>query len=1071
MNARHLITALVLLAGGGRASELHWQNGEWVGGHFVGFEDGQVIWRTPMFTEDFRVSMDVVRRVNRFKTDAKTNEAFSIRLADGSLLYGSVTGLDTKTLSVTSARFGSIQVLRDSVVSIQRLKAAGMPLPALTGTSGWIESGSESAAQPKEKLWRMVPGAALQQVGWNHRANLPLETPEQVEMQFTLSSTVRPEFRIELKSSDTERLIVETWVDDVVLQGRVFESVQKLGDDTRRITLTLFWDRKTGFCSIYGADGRKLAQTTKPPVDTASPKPDAKAKDKKPAGRAGGGGLFGALIGLVQGQAEAAAKARSHTNEPNAEDSPTGLTLLNKGPDLTLERLRIREWDGTLPDDITDVRPRIELTDGRYLKAKAMRADTTSLTVRSPDGAETSLPWDKVLAVEMPPEVSPFFQASPPLTEMWFTDGEWINGTLQQVRNEVASFKTTFSETPVNFKITTLHHLEFKGFEPAGRKADMAALDTLTIKKNVLHGTLDAGGEAQPRWRPVGALRPVAMSSTAGMEITRAVVDQPTGMHSEALFYLQDGDVLPGRLRAIDARHADLESDVAAVKQLPADKLLAIQFGGASLNLDGFEDPGWRRLRGSAEQTQRHGKADIAFNAGGSWGHPAFMQVNEIKFTLLNNGFSALRVRLFCDGVNPAAPSTNLLFGHMGSEICFGLESSNDQMDRQFRLRSNESMPVQISIEENSVEVFFKGVSARKIALTPKMRSGSGIIIEPFSLWGNGERPVRINAFSARIAPGRVAAPLVDARAKEHALTVPRFLKEDPPRHALLAANGDLLRGVIEAATSEHFAIRSGLENVQVPRDRVKAAIWLVKPADAVSAAFEAQDKADVPPVITHWLLLNNGGRLGLKVDRFADDAVFGTSPVLGSCRVPLPQIHVIRTTTPPDSTAMLALREWKLKFAPEPVLPKSGGQSSPLLNQDAKPFKLPLLSGGDFDLAKEKGKVIVLDFWATWCGPCIKSLPQMMDEMSVFDPSKVRFVGINQAEDKETVKTFLETRAWKFEVALDASQRIGQNYGVEGIPHTVVIGPDGKVAYVKSGYEPDGAREVAEMVKQLLKE
>jgi peroxiredoxin len=88
---------------------------------------------------------------------------------------------------------------------------------------------------------------------------------------------------------------------------------------------------------------------------------------------------------------------------------------------------------------------------------------------------------------------------------------------------------------------------------------------------------------------------------------------------------------------------------------------------------------------------------------------------------------------------------------------------------------------------------------------------------------------------------------------------------------------------------------------------------------------------------------------------------------------------------------------------------------------------------------------------------------------MSAFDPKQVRFIGVNQAEDKETVKTFLETRGWKFEVALDANQRVGQNFGVEGIPHTVVIGKDGKVAYVKSGYEPNGAKEVAEMVKKLM--
>lgn len=1074
MNAKHLIAILMLAGGGSRASELHWQNGEWAGGHFVGVEDGHVIWRTPMFSEDFQVDMAVVKRINRFKTDAKTEEPFGIRLADGSRLYGAITELNAKTLNVKSARFGSIQVLRDTVVSVQRLKAAGAPLPALTGTHGWIEAspeGAENNAPKKEKLWRMVPGAALQQAGWNRSVSLPLEVPPQVEMQFTLSSSERPEFKIALKAEGQERVTVETWVDDVVLQGRVFENVQKLGDNERRLALTLFWDRKTGLCAIYGADGKKLAETSKPPVEQAEPAHEAKAAEKKPAARAGGGGLFGALLGVVQGVAQARAEAEEPAQAGNGADAlRAGLTLLNKGPDLTLEALRIREWDGRLPTDITDARPRVELADGRHLKAKAVRADANTLTVQEPSGRETTLPWDKVLAVEMAAAASTFFQAAPPLTEMWFTDGEWINGTLLQVRNETATFKTTFSETPVSFKITTLHHLEFMGFDTEEKKTDLAKFDALTFNKNVLHGTLETGGEAQPRWRPVGALKAVPMVSAGETEITRAATAEPAGMRSEALFYLQEGDVVPGRLRAIDAKQIDVESDVAAVKQLPAERLQAIQFGGTSLNLDGFEDPGWKRVRGGSDQVQRNGKAGLGLAAGGSFGHPSFMQVNEINFTLLNNtGFSALRVRLFCEGINPAAPSTNLLFCHMTSEVCFGVETSNEQMDRQFRMGSQGPMPVRIALTENTAEVFLNGVSVRKIVLSPKLRSGSGIIIEPFSLWGNSEREVKIHAFSARIAPGRVVVPLVDARAKEHALTVPRFRKEDPPRHALLAANGDLLRGVIEAATADHFAMRSGLETIQVPRDRVKAAVWLIKPADAVSAAFEALDKENEPAVITHWLMLNNGGRLGLKVTRFAEGAVFGTHPLLGDCRVPLSQIHVIRSSTPPDSAAMVALREWKLKYAPEPVLPTAGGQSSPLLNQDAKPFKLPLLAGGDFDLAKEKGKVVVLDFWATWCGPCIKSMPELIDHMSVFDAEKVRFIGIDQAEDKDTVKTFLETRGWKLEVALDTNQRVGQSFGVEGIPHTVIIAPDGKIVHVKSGYEPEGAKEMAEVVRKLI--
>ena len=63
---------------------------------------------------------------------------------------------------------------------------------------------------------------------------------------------------------------------------------------------------------------------------------------------------------------------------------------------------------------------------------------------------------------------------------------------------------------------------------------------------------------------------------------------------------------------------------------------------------------------------------------------------------------------------------------------------------------------------------------------------------------------------------------------------------------------------------------------------------------------------------------------------------------------------------------------------------------------------------------------------------------------MSAFPADRVRFIGVNQGEPPDQVKTFLETRRWKLDVALDSSQIVGRLYEVEGIPHTVVIAPDG---------------------------
>jgi thiol-disulfide isomerase/thioredoxin len=313
--------------------------------------------------------------------------------------------------------------------------------------------------------------------------------------------------------------------------------------------------------------------------------------------------------------------------------------------------------------------------------------------------------------------------------------------------------------------------------------------------------------------------------------------------------------------------------------------------------------------------------------------------------------------------------------------------------------------------------------------------------------------------------------PAVDPKAKEQTLTLPRFRSEDPPTHALVALNGDVLRGRLEAATSEHLRVISDLEPLTVPRDRVAAVIRLQPPDKPTPTPPPPPSPSPAPP--THWLLLTDGGRFGLKVERFDADKVIGNSPLLGRCEVPWDRIQTVRLTAPDPTTAQASYRDWKLTRAPEPVLPEGGGQSSPMIGKDVKDFKVPLLAGGEFDFARQRGKVVVLDFWATWCGPCIQSLPELMEVVESLKGDKTVaekfvFIAMNEAEPASQVKRFLEQRNWKLPVALDLLQSVGRQFQVEGIPHTVVIGPDGKIAWQNTGHRPGAAQELAEMVRKL---
>jgi hypothetical protein len=137
---------------------------------------------------------------------------------------------------------------------------------------------------------------------------------------------------------------------------------------------------------------------------------------------------------------------------------------------------------------------------------------------------------------------------------------------------------------------------------------------------------------------------------------------------------------------------------------------------------------------------------------------------------------------------------------------------------------------VRIAVDDKGIRCFLNGSLAESVPIAAAKRAGSGLIIEPASLWGNRVMNVTLSNFSELAAPGQSSVPYVNADAKAQALTVPRFRKEDPPRHALVAANGDLLRGEVEGLTKTHFGFRIGLDTLQVPIQRVSALITLAKP-------------------------------------------------------------------------------------------------------------------------------------------------------------------------------------------------------------------------------------------------
>ncbi len=136
-----------------------------------------------------------------------------------------------------------------------------------------------------------------------------------------------------------------------------------------------------------------------------------------------------------------------------------------------------------------------------------------------------------------------------------------------------------------------------------------------------------------------------------------------------------------------------------------------------------------------------------------------------------------------------------------------------------------------------------------------------------------------------------------------------------------------------------------------------------------------------------------------------------------------------------------------------------------------AESFALPTLGGPAMSLADYSGRMVLLNFWATWCAPCVLEMPSMQTLYHTFRDQGLEVVAVNVQEDRETVAAFVEEHGFSFSVLLDGNGRTTSNYAVRGLPTSYLIDRKGNLIGMKVGFHLWDEPEVIDTFERLLEE